>query len=213
MSQMLTRARANPASCIRSGKPSVRRPTSTGNTAVITEATGATTPMRPMASPLYSAAMPNAPVMPATTPQLATSGAASAHRVIQASASIRTRPQACAPATTRKTLARRVAIPPAKSPPPQMAAALKLSPAAGHGSRVHASPRLHGSANHECLSARPLDRRGRLKRIESMKPYPELLFDCGLPYTGSTCTLVTIEAFRISHVNSKNNISPSIADL
>ena len=36
---------------------------------MITEATGATTPMRPIASPLYSAAMPKAPVMPATAPQ------------------------------------------------------------------------------------------------------------------------------------------------
>jgi hypothetical protein len=51
-------------------------------------------------------------------------------RVRSAKISINEKPQACAKATTRKTLARLAAIPPAKSAAPHTAAAPRLSPAA-----------------------------------------------------------------------------------
>src|SRR5580704_11120779 len=109
--------------------PSVPMPNNTGKIPVITDATGAIMPILPMASPLYRAAMPNAPVMPAATPQYKDEGGGIGSWLSQASKSINTKPQACAPATTLKTLARLVAIPPAKSPPPQTPAAPKLSAA------------------------------------------------------------------------------------
>src|ERR1700686_2467612 len=103
-------------------------PASTGNTPVITADTGATIPMRPMAKPRYSAATPTAPVMPATAPHNNVERGGRASPVIQTNSSIRSKPHACAPATTRKTLVRLVAMPPAKSPPPHTAAVARLRP-------------------------------------------------------------------------------------
>src|SRR5271165_3054556 len=74
--------------------------------------------------------MPNAPVTPATTPHHNDELGGIGSRVSHANSSMNSKPQACAPATTRKTLARLVAIPPAKSPPPQRAAAPRLRAAA-----------------------------------------------------------------------------------
>src|SRR5271157_2717657 len=70
--------------------------------------------------------MPNAPVTPATTPHHNDELGGIGSRVSQANSSMKSKPQACAPATTRNTLARLVAIPPAKSPAPQTTAAPKL---------------------------------------------------------------------------------------
>src|SRR5271166_2687601 len=70
--------------------------------------------------------MPNAPVTPATTPHHNDQRGGKGSRVSHANRSMKSKPQACAPATTRNTLARLVAMPPAKSPPPQTAAAPKL---------------------------------------------------------------------------------------
>src|SRR5271167_1479002 len=70
--------------------------------------------------------MPNAPVTPATTPHHNDERGGKGSRVSHANRSMKSKPQACAPATTRNTLARLVAMPPAKSPPPQTAAAPKL---------------------------------------------------------------------------------------
>ncbi len=52
ISQMLTRASANPASCNTCGAPSVHRLKSSGRMAVMTEARGALRPILPMASAL-----------------------------------------------------------------------------------------------------------------------------------------------------------------
>src|SRR5664280_1108527 len=114
---------------MRSGIPSLYMPATTGNTPVMTEATGATMPMRPIESAWYSAAMPKAPAIPATAPHNNVERGGNGSAVIHANKSMSSKPQACAPATTRKTLARLVAMPPAKSPPPQTAAALRLRPA------------------------------------------------------------------------------------
>src|SRR5271165_4914427 len=70
--------------------------------------------------------MPNAPVTPATTPHHNDGRGGNGSRVNHANSTMKSKPQACAPATTRNTLARLVAMPPAKSPPPQTAAAPKL---------------------------------------------------------------------------------------
>src|SRR5215472_14182683 len=101
---------------------------STGKIPVTTEATGATTPMRPTASALYSAAIPNAPETPAKTPHSRSTRGGTGSPVSHAIDSIESNPTKCAPATTRNTLARLEATPPEKSPPPHAAAASRLSP-------------------------------------------------------------------------------------
>src|SRR5271157_472273 len=73
--------------------------------------------------------MPNAPVTPATTPHHNDELGGIGSRVSHANSSMNSKPQAWAPVTTRNTLARLVAIPPAKSPAPQTTAAPKLRPA------------------------------------------------------------------------------------
>src|SRR5271167_927700 len=72
--------------------------------------------------------MPNAPEKPANAPHHRSARGGSASPVIQTIASIAINPQPWATATTRKTLARLAARPPEKSPPPQEAAASRLSP-------------------------------------------------------------------------------------
>src|SRR5271166_5561172 len=74
--------------------------------------------------------MPNAPETPANNPHCNEERGGTGSLVSHANSSINSKPQACAPATTRKTLARLVATPPAKSPPPQTAAAPRLRVAA-----------------------------------------------------------------------------------
>src|SRR5271157_3697838 len=70
--------------------------------------------------------MPNAPVTPATTPHHNDERGGMGSRVSHAKSSMKSKPQAWAPVTTRNTLARLVAIPPAKSPAPQTTAAPRL---------------------------------------------------------------------------------------
>src|SRR5271157_1816594 len=70
--------------------------------------------------------MPNAPVTPATPPHHNDELGGIGSRVSHANSSMKSKPQAWAPATTRNTLARLVAIPPAKSPAPQTTAAPRL---------------------------------------------------------------------------------------
>src|SRR5271167_2065514 len=86
--------------------------------------------------------MPNAPVIPATTPHHKDVRGGIGSRVSHANNSMNSKPQACAPATTRNTLARLVAIPPAKSPAPQTTAAPKLRAAPVSVSRFMESSQL-----------------------------------------------------------------------
>src|SRR5271166_3379756 len=74
--------------------------------------------------------MPKAPAKPANAPHSRSARGGTASPVTQTIASIANNPQAWATATTRKTLARLAAKPPEKSPPPQEAAANRLSPEA-----------------------------------------------------------------------------------
>ena len=85
--------------------------------------------MRPIASAWYSAATPIAPVIPATAPHNNVARGGIGSPVINANSNMRSKPHACAPATTRKTLARLVAKPPAKSPAPHTPAVPRLRPA------------------------------------------------------------------------------------
>src|SRR5271157_5441819 len=74
--------------------------------------------------------MPKAPARPANAPHNMSPSGGMASPVSHAIACIANNPQAWATATTRKTLARLAAKPPEKSPPPQEAAANRLSPEA-----------------------------------------------------------------------------------
>src|SRR3974390_1790876 len=74
--------------------------------------------------------MPNAPIKPAKAPHPRADGGGSDSPDSTAIARVASNPQACATATTRNTLARLVANPPEKSPPPHAAAASRLRPEA-----------------------------------------------------------------------------------
>src|ERR1035441_4868874 len=72
--------------------------------------------------------MPKAPTSPANAPHHRSARGGIASPVSQAIASMASSPHPWATATTRNTLARLVANPPQKSPPPQEAAATRLNP-------------------------------------------------------------------------------------
>src|SRR3974390_1126817 len=74
--------------------------------------------------------MPNAPINPSKTPHPRADGGGSDSPDSTAIAREASNPQVCATATKRNTLARLVANPPEKSPPPQGRAASRVRPEA-----------------------------------------------------------------------------------
>ena len=90
------------------GRPSRTIPAVTGMSAAITPVTGATIPIRPTASPRYSALIPMPPVTPPSTlqPRSAGSGAVSPRAIARTSA--RAIPTTCETRTTPNSGVRRV---------------------------------------------------------------------------------------------------------
>src|SRR5918993_1022953 len=122
-----TSATRMPATVAGAGRPSVRNPNATGTVALRTPVTGATTPIRPTASPRYRLVMPTTPHRPPITahPMSGADGNGSASRIPRPSAA--TMPTSWVMPTTPNNGARRVISPPPKSPAPQLSAETRPS--------------------------------------------------------------------------------------
>jgi hypothetical protein len=103
----------------------VKKLTSIGIAAVTTAATGSTTPIRPLVSPMYKATSPIAPETPAIPPRIRFPEDGIPSPEVSAKAIRNPALISCEITTTLYTLPRLVARPPLKSPDPQHAAEVK----------------------------------------------------------------------------------------
>src|SRR5262245_13209361 len=111
-----------PASTIADGAPSRTMPTTTGIVAASTPVTGATTLIRPTASPWYSDRIPTPAAIPESAAQPRSTGAGSGSPRIRESSAVSRHGTARLTSTTPNSGARRLRSPPPKSAVPQAAA-------------------------------------------------------------------------------------------
>ena len=95
MSQTPLSPRPKPTNCIGDGRPSENEAKSTGRAAATKAVTGAAIPIRPIASALYSAAMPTAPMRPAALPHPSMEGDGPGSARATASTASETAPTVC----------------------------------------------------------------------------------------------------------------------
>src|SRR3990172_603175 len=140
---MPPRRMRRPADWVNVGNPASTRLTTTGNSAPTTAEVGATMAAVRIERPRYSAARPITPEVPAAAAQARSAQDGHGSRSARAMSTRTTSPTSEVSTSTRKTLARRVARPPAKSPLPHTSAERRPYTAPRTGAKPGMATRPH----------------------------------------------------------------------
>src|SRR4051812_29617816 len=149
------------------GSPRPTNPTTTGNVAASKPVTGATTPIRPRASPWYKPTMPATAQIPAIAARRSVVEPGNDSWVASATGTMTTAPTRSTTIAMAKTDARRPVQPPPKSPAPQLTAEARpnattaRSDAAGSAVGSAGCDRLASSVVHFHRAVEDDDRVGR----------------------------------------------------
>jgi hypothetical protein len=125
ISQTAANARPNPINVPNPGRPSEKAPTRTGIAAATSAEMGAAMLICPEASALYNKANPTPPPTPAAHPHNKSRAGGKGSPVMVPNAKSKVKLNACAAITAPYGLVRFTAIPPLKSPAPQVTADIK----------------------------------------------------------------------------------------